>query len=150
VSRLLSRLDDEAIAGTLTLAAIVERAAAVDSGLEGPAQPLAAAWDELVAGLPDDWSDLLLALDLRSSDELAPAALAIAPLNPSRLPDMPSFRFRVARRFGYGAAPEMGRRCLARLDEAGTPGHLRLLEALSDTQPVATQGPTFVVESRAV
>ena len=91
-----------------------------------------------------------MVVELRSSDELAPAALALAPLNPSRHKGSLAFRFRVARRFGYGAAPEMARRCLERLDELGIPGELRLLEVLSDTQPVLTQGPTFVVSDRAV
>ena len=44
----------------------------------------------------------------------------------------------------------MARRCLERLDELGIPGQLTLLEVLSDTQPVLTQGPTFVVSERAV
>ena len=79
-----------------------------------------------------------MVVELRSSDELAPAALALAPLNPSRHRGSLAFRFRVARRFGYGAAPEMARRCLERLDELGIPGELRLLEVLSDTQPVLT------------
>ena len=113
-------------------------------------RPLAAAWDELVAGLPEDWSDLLVLIELRSSDELDPAALALAPVNPSRHAGALGFRFRVARHFGYGAAPGMARRCLERLDEAGIPGRLTMLEALSDTQPVLTQGPTFVVSDRAV
>jgi hypothetical protein len=44
----------------------------------------------------------------------------------------------------------MARRCLERLDEAGIPGRLGLLEVFSDSQPVLTQGPTFVVSDRAV
>jgi hypothetical protein len=148
VRRLLVRLDGHGIGGTLELAGEVTGASAelVDTALS----PLAAAWDELVSTLPEDWSDLLCLVELRSSDELAPAALALAPLNPSRHEGTVGFRFRVARRFGYGAAPGMARRCLERLDELGIPGELRLLEALSDTQPVLTQGPTFVVSDRAV
>jgi len=151
VQRLLGRLDDEDITGTLELLSakgVADEPEAAEP--RRPAASLAAAWDELVESLPADWSDLLCVLDLRSSDELAPAALAVAPLNPSRHGDAPSFRFRVAHSFGYGASPEMARRCLTRLDEAGTPGAVRLLEVLSDTRPVATQGPTFVVDSRAV
>ena len=91
-------------------------------GNAAPSRPLAAAWDELVASLPEDWSDLLCLVELRSSDELDPAALALAPVNPSRHEGALGFRFRVARRFGYGAAPGMARRCLERLDEAGIPG----------------------------
>ncbi len=153
--RLLARLDDEGIRGSLELIsetdepAAVEPAAALEEALEAHA-PLAAAWEELAAALPDDWSDLLCALELRSTDDLAPAALAVAPLNPSRYgPDL-VFHFRVARKYGYGAAPEMARRCLSRLDERRIYGRLRLVEALSDTRPVATQGPTFIVGNRAV
>ena len=148
LQRLLGRLDGEDIGGTLELVTTTEGAGRVEEKTSPPT--LADAWDGLVDALPGDWSDLLCVIELRSSDELAPAALAIAPLNPSRHGDAPAFRFRVARRFGYGAAPEMARRCLTRLDEAEIPGTLRLVEALSDTRPVSTQGPTFVVDSRAV
>jgi hypothetical protein len=153
--RLLARLDDEGIQGSLELISEtdapieVEPIAALGAALEAHA-PLAVAWEELVASLPDDWSDLLCTLELRSTDDLPPAALAIAPLNPSRHGPDPVFHFRVARKYGYGAAPEMAQRCLARLDEQTIRGHLRLVEALSDTRPVATQGPTFIVDSRAV
>jgi hypothetical protein len=149
LKRLLARVDAEGIPAALELAAEVE-AAPITASTDVIAFPLAEAWDGLVTALPDDWSDLLCLLELRSSDDLDPAALAIAPLNPSRQEGVVGFRFRVARRFGYGAAPEMGRRCLARLDEAQIPGTLRLLEAFSDTKPVLTQGPTFVVGGRAV
>jgi hypothetical protein len=153
VRRLLARLDEQGIRGTLVLADSTQAApAAADSPVvaEAPVTSLAAAWDELVAGLPHGWSDLMCVVELRSSDELAPAALALAPLNPSRHKGMLAFRFRVARRFGYGAAPAMARRCFERLDEAGISGTLTLLEVLSDTSPVLTQGPTFVVSDRAV
>jgi hypothetical protein len=151
VQRLLGRLDDEGVGGALELMTAGEVVAEPETRADSrSAASLAAAWDELIESLPEDWSDLLCVLELRSTDELDPAALAIAPLNPSRHGDTPSFRFRVARRFGYGASPEMARRCLARLDEAAIPGSLRLIEALSDTRPVATQGPTFIVAGRAV
>ena len=148
VRRLLGRLDAEGIAGTLELEEDV--AAVPEARVDAPLDSLASAWDELEARLPEDWSDVLCLVELRSSDELDPAALALAPLNPSRHGKELAFRFRAARRFGYGASPGMARRCLERLDEAGIPGRLRLLEALSDTKPVLTQGPTFVVSDRAV
>ena len=74
----------------------------------------------------------------------------MAPLNPARYGDTPGFRFRCARRFGYGASPAMVRRCLARLDERGIPGELHILHALSDTKPVGTQGPVWYVGGKAV
>jgi hypothetical protein len=149
LERLLARLDAHGIGATLEPGSVeVDDQAAAAPGEDS--RPLAQAWDELEAALPDDWSDLLCLLELRSSDDLPPAALALAPLNPSRHDKAVAFRFRVARRFGYGAAPEMVRRCFERLDEAGIPGRLRLLEALSDTKPVLTQGPVFIVDGRAV
>jgi hypothetical protein len=42
----------------------------------------------------------------------------------------------------------MASRCLARLDEAGITGHVRVTRALSDVNPVGTQGATFAVGRR--
>ena len=146
--RLLARLDEQGIGGTLELAGEVA-ATSVESAEDSSSRSRQPGTSSLPA-LPEDWSDLLCLVELRSSDELDPAALALAPVNPSRHEGVLGFRFRVARRFGYGAAPGMARRCLERLDEAGIPGRLTLLEVFSDTQPVLTQGPTFVVSDRAV
>jgi hypothetical protein len=44
----------------------------------------------------------------------------------------------------------MVRRCLARLDEQGIRGTVRILRVLSDTQPVATQGPVWNIGGAAV
>jgi hypothetical protein len=60
------------------------------------------------------------------------------------------FRFRAARRFGYGAAPQMVARCLARCDEDGIRGAVRILRVLSDTRPAATQGPVWLLEGKTV
>ena len=68
----------------------------------------------------------------------------------ARADDAVGFRFRVARQFGYGAAPEMTRRCLERLDEEGISGGLTVLRVLSSTRPVATQGPVWRIGGRAV
>ena len=156
VRRLLGRLDAEAIRGTVELGSEqhIDRssgtAAEVADSPQRETTTLAAAWDQLVASFVEDWTDLLCLVELRSSDDLAPAALALAPLNPSRHDGTLAFRFRIARHYGYGAAPGMARRCMERLDEQGIPGSLTLLEMLADTQPVLTQGPTFVVSDRAV
>ncbi len=146
VRTLLRRIDAEGITGTLELV----------SSDEAPPEPvisrpsLAAEWDAALAVLPSDWSDLLCELELTSSDHYETAALLIAPLNPLHGEGVPGFRFRVARSFGYGASPGMVRRCLSRLDEAGIPGEVRVLEALSDTHPVGTQGPVWYVGGKAV
>lgn len=146
VRRLLRKVDEARIRGDLRLVEATEipRAAEVDRGGLQPA------WQAALAALPPDWSDLLCELALTSSDYLQRGALLLAPVNPTKVPDRTAFRFRVARRFGYGASPEMTRRCLERLDEEGIVGRVSILRALSDTHNVATQGPVWYVEGRAV
>jgi hypothetical protein len=146
VRRLLRRLDDDWIRGKLRLVETTEIPPESEVDREG----LAPAWDKAVAALPPDWSDLLCEISLASSDYLQRAALLLAPLNPTKVPDRSAFRFRVARRFGYGASPEMTRRCLERLDGEGIVGHLTVLRVLSDTHNVATQGPVWYLEGKAV
>jgi hypothetical protein len=147
VDRLLRLLDEEGIDGRLELI----DSAATPAGPPPEERPsLAEQWDAALTELPDDWSDLYVELELTSSDHLDPAALALAPVNPLRYGPEPGFRFRCARRFGYGVSPQMARRCLARVDEIGFPGELRVLRVLSDTRPVATQGPVWYVEGKVV
>jgi hypothetical protein len=142
----LRRLDSERIAGELSLAAAEERAPTAET----ERRSLAAAWEAEVAKLPEDWSDAYVQLDFVSSGQLERAALLLAPVNPSRHDESPSFRFRAARVFGYGASPGMVGRCLERLDGEGIRGSVRILRVLSDTDPVATQGPVWYVGGRAV
>jgi hypothetical protein len=141
--RLLARIDRERIRGKLEVVtysqAVPEPAA--ESRASWP--PLEEAWLSAVAALPDDWSDLYAEVELESSDFLEPGALRLAPLNPSRPDRDLAIRFRVARSFGYGASPDMARRCFERLDEAEIRGRLKVLWALSDTKAVATQGPVW-------
>jgi len=146
VERLLQRLDEEQIAGTLELVGASE---AVPKPVEHRTT-LASTWDASIAALPADWSDLYAEVELVSTDWLDRAALLMAPVNPARYSEVPGFRFRVARRFGYGAAPEMTRRCLERVDEEQIRGDLRILRVLSDTDPVATQGPVWYLDGRSV
>jgi hypothetical protein len=148
--RALDRLEREGIDARLVPPdpARVPVAAAVPPE---PKPELATSFDALAARLPEDWSDAYLELELASSDELDRAALLLAPVNPFlHAGAKPALRFRVARRFGYGAATSMGRRTLARLDEAGIGGTLRLLRVQSDTRPVLTQGPVWREAGRAV
>ena len=147
VRRMLRKLDEEGIRGTLEL---------VSSDQAALARPvarasLAADWDAAIGVLPADWSDLLCELELTSSDHVERAALLVAPINPVQADtDRLGFRFRSAHTFGYGASAGMVRRCLARLDEDGIPGEVRIVRALSDTHPVATQGPVWYVGGKAV
>jgi hypothetical protein len=146
VARLLTLLDEEGIRGELEL--VSSRAG--ETAAEADEEWIADSWDDQVGGLPEDWSDLYVQIDLDSSDYLEPGALAMAPLNPARHGDTTAFRFRCARRFGYGASPQMVRRCFERLDERGITGRVEILRALSDTKPVGTQGPVWYVGGRSV
>jgi len=146
VRRLLRRLDRERIIGTLELVGSAEAKAA-----QGVARAkFTEQWAAVLDSLPPDWSDLFAEVELRSSRDAEQAALGLSPLNPSAYGDRPRFRFRVARSFGYGASPQMTRRSLERLDEQNIAGELRVVTVLSDTRPVATQGPVLRVGGKAV
>jgi hypothetical protein len=146
IRSLLRRLDQRGIQGELELVGTDQ----AEPEPEISRSTLVATWDTAIAALPPDWSDLYAELELVSSDWLERAALLMAPVNPARYGGTPGFRFRVASRFGYGAAAEMTRRCLERVDQEGIRGELRILRVLSDTHPVATQGPVWYVEGRSV
>ena len=146
LDRALRRLVEARIGGELRLVGAAEAPSAAHLELGSAA----AAWATALETLPADWSDLYCEVELTSSDHLDPAALALAPLNPSRYGPTPGFRFRCARQFGYGTSPQMVERCFQRLDERGIPAEVRILRALSDTRPVATQGPVWYVGGKVV
>jgi hypothetical protein len=151
VRRLLRKLDGERIGGTLELVAAEAAPAATDVEPDAVAPAsLETAWADELAALPEDWSDLYVEVELQSSDYLERAALDLAPVNPASFGDSQLLRFRVARRFGYGASPEMVRACLGRCERDGIRGAVRVLRALSDTRPVATQGPVWYAGGRAI
>jgi hypothetical protein len=147
VARALARLDEEGIHGELHVLATTETTVVPPPA---PRESLVGQWDAAVETIPEDWTDVYAEIELTSSDHLDPAALALAPLNPSAFGRTAGFRFRCARRFGYGASPQMVRRCLTRLDERGIPGQVRILRTLSDTKPVGTQGPVWYVGGKVV
>jgi hypothetical protein len=107
-------------------------------------------WDRQVEALPSDWSDLYAQVRFDSSDYLERAALLLAPTNPMRGDGIATFRFRSARRFGYGVSAQMAARCFTRCDDERITGSLEILHVLSDTHPVATQGPVWFVGGRNV
>ena len=146
VRRALRRLDSERIEGELELVAAGEPTAVPEASRAA----LAAAWDAAVSALPDDWSDLYVEVELFSTDYIERAALLLSPANPARYGGAAALRFRCAHSFGYGASPEMVRRCLERLDESSIRGSVRILRALADSDPVATQGPVWYIEGKAV
>jgi len=148
--RVLERLDREGIDARLS---VPEHAAtrAAEPAAAPSRLPLANRWDAMAAMLPPDWSDLYLEVELVSSGDTDRAALLLAPVNPFLHDAAPArFRFRAARRFGYGAAPQMVRRVLARLDEDTIQGELRVLRVLCETAPVLTQGPVWREAGRAL
>lgn len=146
IRRLLARLDREGIQGQLELLSS-------EQPVETPPTAratLADSWRAEIAAQPSDWSDLYAEVEVTSTDYLERAALLLAPANPARFGGKPALRFRCARQFGYGASPDMVRRCLERLDESNIRGVVRVLRVLSDTHPVATQGPVWYVGGKAV
>jgi hypothetical protein len=147
VRNLVSRLDGKRIWGTLSFvdARLAEAAPAPAEARRG----LAASWDAVLDEVPPDWRDLLCELELDSTDYLPRAALLGAPLNPTRVPGRIALRFRVSQR-GYGASPSMTRRCFERMDAEGITGRLSILNALSETGYVATQGPVWRISGRSV
>ncbi len=148
---IVRRLDRERIRGRLDLIGADAAAAEAPSVESRHRQaPLMRQWDELVADLPEDWSELYAEVELASSDFLSRAALLLAPVNPSRYGGLAVLRFRSARQAGYGVAPAMTRRCFERLDSEHITGSVRALRVLSHTSHVSTQGPVWRVGGRSV
>ena len=157
LTNLLGHLDRKRLWGSLSLREISApsraeeiASAATPSTASEESPQLVDAWDDLVRSLPPDWSDLLCRLELDSTDFLARAALLGAPLNPTRTPHESELRFRASGKSGYGASPLMVRRCLERMDGAGLTGRLEVVNALSETENVGTQGPVWRVAGRSV
>jgi hypothetical protein len=153
VVRALRRLDRARLHGELEVVAAEtaeDAPAPTTLQAQSPNGSVAAEWDAQLATLPPDWSDIYGEVDLRSTADLERTALLLSPLNTSRFGERPGFRFRCARNFGYGAAPELVRRCLQRLDEVAIRAEVRILHALSDTRPMGTQGPVWYVGGKPV
>ncbi len=140
VHRLFALLDDDRVWCTLERGDVAEEAPAVTE----PAPSAAVSWDRALADLPVDWSELLCRLEISGSDLLPRAALLCAPINPTRDRDSLGFVFR-AGRVGFGVSAGMARRCLERLDAESIEGSITVLRVLSDTEPVASQGSSWIV-----
>jgi hypothetical protein len=145
------RVDRNRIWGTLAVIGVIEDVTppAMPPPVEAP-RSLAHQWDEALAELPPDWSDILCVLELDSSDHLPRAALLGAPLNPSRVPDEIAFRFRASGKQGYGVSPQMARRCFERMDAERITGSVSVPYGLSDTENVVTQGPVWRFAGKSV
>jgi hypothetical protein len=144
--RLLKRLDDERIDGNLKL--VGTRKAMPEELREK--ETLGGQWERQLASAPADWSDIYAQIRLDSTDYVERAALLLAPVNPSRAGDAATLRFRSAHHFGYGVSPEMAGRCFGRCDEEGITGQVEILRVLSDTHPVGTQGPVWLLDGRTI
>jgi hypothetical protein len=146
--RMMERIDREGIKGDLELVTASE-APPEPAEFRAEWAPAAEQWEAAFATLPVDWTDVYAQVELDSSDFLDRGALLMAPLNPARYSDTAGFRFRVGR-YGYGAAPEMTRRCFERLDTEGIGARVTILHALADTKPVMTQGPVWYLNGGPV
>ena len=146
IRRLLERLDDEGSAGTLELRSVVK---APPEELRRKAT-LRAQWERRLTTVPSDWSDIYAEVRLDSTDYLERGALLLAPVNPVRFGGPAALRFRSAHHFGYGVSPEMAARCLERCDEEGITGDVEIIYVLSDTHPVGTQGPVWLLGGRTI
>jgi hypothetical protein len=146
IVRLLRRLDLEHMGGELELVG----SGVAEAAPEASRRTLAATWQAAIDALPTDWSDVYAEVELTSTDYLERAALLLSPVNPARFGGKPGFRFRAANRYGYGVSAAMARRCFERVDSEGITGEVRILHALSDVHPVATQGPVWYVGGKSV
>lgn len=107
------------------------------------AQTLVSAWERLPERLPEDWSDLLVEIELRGEVPYERVAPIVSALNPERCGERSSFRFRVGRAFGYGAAVSTVSSCLRSLDSLGIRGRVRLLKTLVQRRQTQTQGSVW-------
>jgi hypothetical protein len=140
IQRLLRRIDGERVHGKLTLIGTTARA----QHAEADAQSLVETWEAAERRLPADWSHAFCELELRSTDYVDRASLNCVPMNLRRVGDTNRLQFRAAHTFGYGAAPSMIRRCLERCDADDIKGTVRIIHAVSSSDPVGTQGPVWM------
>jgi hypothetical protein len=140
IQRLLRRIDGERIHGKLTVVRSSSRAAVIEHADES----LVASWLNAEQSLPADWSHALCELEVRSTDYIDRASLDCVPMNLRRIGDTNRLRFRAARTFGYGASPAMVRRCFERCDADGIKGAVQVVNAVSSSDPVGTQGPVWM------
>jgi hypothetical protein len=111
---------------------------------------LTEAWDAAVAGLPADWSDIFVEVQLTSTDFVERASVLMVQCNPRRDGQRAALRFRCARVAGYGVSPEMARRCLARCEAEAIEGSVVVLRAVSGSRHVGTQGPVWLAGGKTL
>ncbi len=100
-------------------------------------------WQQVQAGLPEDWGEARLALRLADEGSAARASVLLSPLQPSRAGR--ELRFYAVRN-GAGQSPGAVERALARLDEEEIGGELQLLATEEATTAPATRVRRTLVE----
>jgi hypothetical protein len=143
----LARLLRNVPSGTLVLSG--SQAAATPAPAR-TIQALTASWDAALAGLPADWSDVFAEVQLTSTDFVERTAVLCVQCNPRRDGQRAALHFRCARVRGYGVSPEMARRCFERCDAERIHGTVSILRVISDSKPVATQGPVWIAEGKTI
>jgi hypothetical protein len=93
-------------------------------------------WRAIETGLPDASGDVRLRLIVDHEAEAGRAAALLGPANPGRHRSVIAFN---VSRSGNGPSPELIRRLLARVDEAGIQGSLHLVRAAQPTAPTAVE-----------
>lgn len=86
---------------------------------------LAAAFAEITAALPRDWTDIEMDLRLADEDRYVDASILMTQVNAQPYSQAEwHWRINVANGFGHGAAPETVEWILAMLDRQGIAGEL--------------------------
>jgi hypothetical protein len=92
---------------------------------------LAADFQRILETLPPDWTDLEVDMRIEDESEYVDTAVAVSQVN-AQVYQHPQqgwhWRFLVAKSFGHAAAPETVSGVLAKLDEAGVRGEMRVAE----------------------
>jgi hypothetical protein len=93
--------------------------------------PLAADFEQILGTLPPDWTDLEVDMRIEEESQYVDTAVALSQVN-AQVYQRPRegwhWRLLVAQSFGHAAAPETVLGVLAKLDEAGVMGELRVAE----------------------
>jgi predicted alpha/beta hydrolase family esterase len=92
---------------------------------------LAASFQQILDTLPPDWTDLEVDMRIEDASQYIDTSVAVSQVN-AQVYQHPregwQWRFLVAHSFGHAAAAETVAAVLARLDEAGVEGELRVAE----------------------
>lgn len=94
--------------------------------------PLATDFQQILETLPPDWTDLEVDMRIEDESQYVDTAVAVSQVNAQvyQHPQAEGWHWRllVAQSFGHAAAPESVKGVLAKLDEGGVRGELRVAE----------------------